>query len=304
MKKMTSHTARPLDSFTGTALGKRVEHLHRNGSASQKQLADFILRNPIRVSAMTIEDLARATGISAPTISRFARELGFGGFSEMRNGVAGLVQILMDPVAKLREQLQGEQFKGEFGGGRSLEMLALVGRQIERIDAPGSAATIGRIAARLRAARHVHVLGFGLSAHVSALLVLGLQPFLASVTAVVEYGGTEVAAGRLMGIGPEDLLIAITFPRYASDVVRLAQYAKDRGAGIVVITDSPASPLMPLSDEVLMAPAEHPVLSSSMVAAIALAETLVAAVMLSDPENVEKAASLTQAIESYLLKDG
>lgn len=299
MKKMTSHTARPLDSFTGTALGKRVEHLHRNGSASQKQLADFILRNPIRVSAMTIEDLARATGISAPTISRFARELGFGGFSEMRNGVAGLVQILMDPVAKLREQLQGEP-----GGGRSLEMLALAGRQIERIDAPGSAATIGRIAARLRAARHVHVLGFGLSAHVSALLVLGLQPFLASVTAVVEYGGTEVAAGRLMGIGPEDLLIAITFPRYASDVVRLAQYAKDRGAGIVAITDSPASPLMPLSDAVLIAPAEHPVLSSSMVAAIALAETLVAAVMLSDPENVEKAASLTQAIESYLLKDG
>lgn len=301
---MASPKARPLDSFTSTALGKRVEHLHRNGSASQKQIADFILRNPIRVSAMTIEDLARATGVSAPTISRFARELGFGGFSEMRNGVAGLVQILMDPVAKLRSQMQGEQFKGEAGGGRSLELLTLLGRQFERIDAPGSAATIERVAKSLRKARHVHVMGFGLSAHISALLVLGLQPFLGSVTAVVEYGGTEVAAGRLMTIGPEDWLIAITFPRYASDVVRLAQYAKDRGAGIIALTDSPASPLMPLADEVLLAPSEHPVLSSSMVAAVSLVETLVAAVMLSDPENVEKAARLTQAIESYLLKEG
>jgi DNA-binding MurR/RpiR family transcriptional regulator len=100
--------------------------------------------------------------------------------------------------------------------------------------------------------------------------VLGLQPFLASVTAVVEYGGTEVAAGRLMTIGPEDLLIAITFPRYASDVVRLAHYAKDRGAGIVALTDSPASPLMPIADEVLLAPSEHPVLSCSMVAAASI----------------------------------
>lgn len=299
MKKMPSPKARPLASFTGTALGRRVEHLHRNGSASQRQLADFILRNPIRVSAMTIEDLARATGISAPTISRFARELGFGGFGEMRNGVAGLVQILMDPVAKLREQMQVEP-----GGGRSLELLALAARQVERVDASASAATIEHVAQGLRRARHVHVMGFGLSAHVSALLVLGLQPFLASVTAVVEYGGTEVAAGRLMTIGPEDLLIAITFPRYASDVVRLAHYAKDRGAGIVALTDSPASPLMPIADEVLLAPSEHPVLSCSMVAAISLAETLVAAVMLSDPENVEKAARLTQAIGSYLLKDG
>lgn len=300
---MASPKARPLESFTGTQLGKRVEELHRNGSSSQKQLADFVLRNPIRVSAMTIEDLARATGVSAPTISRFARELGFGGFSEMRNGVAGLVQILMDPVAKLREQMQGGQFKGEAGGGRSLEMLTLSRRQIERIEAEASALTIERVAKALRSARHVHVMGFGLSAHVSALLVLGLQPFLGSVTAVVEYGGTEVAAGRLMTIGPEDLLIAITFPRYASDVVRLSQYAKDRGARLVAITDSPASPLMPIADDVLLAPSEHPVLSSSMVAAIALAETLVSAVMLSDPENVEKAARLTQAIDSYLVKD-
>ncbi len=143
-------------------------------------------------------------------------------------------------------------------------------------------------------------MGFGLSAHVAALLVLGLQPFRPQVSGVVEFGGTEVAAGRLMGIGPDDLLIAITFPRYASDVVQLVRYARDRGARVVALTDSPAAPIAPLADRVLFAPADHPTLSSSMVAAVAIAEALVAAVMLSDPANAERASLLETAIGGYL----
>ena len=52
--------------------------------------------------------------------------------------------------------------------------------------------------------------------------------------AVVEFGGTEVAAGRLMNIGPKDLLIAISFPRYA----------RDRCAHVIALTDSMAPPLV------------------------------------------------------------
>ena len=38
---------------------------------------------------------------------------------------------------------------------------------------------------------------------------------------VVEFGGTEVAAGRLMNIGAGDVLVAISLPRYADDALRL-----------------------------------------------------------------------------------
>jgi DNA-binding MurR/RpiR family transcriptional regulator len=154
----------------------------------------------------------------------------------------------------------------------------------------------------MAAARTIHVMGFGLSAHVAALLVLGLQPFRPNAAGVVEFGGTEVAAGRLMGIGPGDMLVAITFPRYASDVVSLTRYAKDRGARVVALTDSAASPLAPLADVLMLAPSDHPTLSSSLVAAVAVVETLVAAVMLSDPANAERAAMLGDAIGGYLHK--
>jgi DNA-binding MurR/RpiR family transcriptional regulator len=278
-----------------TPLGVALTALMTTGSAGHRKLAEFILRQPIRVSALSIDDLAKATGVSAPTISRFARELDLGGFAELRTAVAEAMQTLLDPVAKLRLQLaqSGDQPRGT-------EMLVAIQNQLQQIDAGLVAWQTAAIARAIAGARHVHVMGFGLSAHVAALIVLGLQPFCASVSGVVEFGGTEVAAGRLMNIGPEDVLIAVTFPRYASDVVRLARYARDRGARVFALTDSAASPLAPLADIVLLAPAEHPTLSSSMVAAVAIAETLVATVMLSDPANAERAALLDEAISGYL----
>jgi DNA-binding MurR/RpiR family transcriptional regulator len=284
-------------AFAATPLGIRLARLMADGSPSQRKLAEFLLRHPIRASALSIEDLAEVTGISAPTISRFARELGMAGFGDLRAAVADTMQLLHDPVAKLRLHLAGQD-----GTGRGAQMLDAAQRQIQQIDAVLVADQVAAVARRVVAARTVMVMGFGLSAHVAGLLVLGLQPFCPAVSAVVEFGGTEVAAGRLVGIGPDDVLISITFPRYASDVVNLTRYARDRGASVVALTDSIASPLAALADMLLLAPAEHPTLSGSMAAAVLIVEALVAAVMLSDPGNAEKAAQLGEAIGAYLHK--
>jgi DNA-binding MurR/RpiR family transcriptional regulator len=205
------------------------------------------------------------------------------------------VQALLDPVAKLTAQLQRGAREPASG-----DMLTIIQAQVARLDAGRIGAQVGAVARLIAGARHVHVMGFGLSAHVAGLLVLGLQPFHPGVNAVVEFGGTEVAAGRLMAIGSDDLLVALSFPRYAKDAVRLCRYARDRGAKVVAITDSPASPLAAGADAVIFAPAEHPALSSSYTAAVAVIETLISAVMLSDPANAERAALLGDAISGYL----
>jgi DNA-binding MurR/RpiR family transcriptional regulator len=290
-------SAEPGTIFLQTGLGARLAELAAAGSPGQRRLAAFILRNPIRVAALSIEDLARATEVSAPTISRFARKTGLDGFADLRAAVAQAAQALLDPVAKLKLQLDKTG-----GAARGREMLEAIQMRIRQLDAAAVAAQAEAVAREIASARNVHVMGFGLSAHVAALLVLGLQPFRPAVAGVVEFGGTEVAAGKLMGIGPQDMLIAITFPRYASDAVSLARYAKDKGARVIAITDSAASPLAPLADRALFAPSDHPALSSSMVAAVAIIEMLIAAVMVSDPANVEKAAMLGDAIGRYLHK--
>jgi DNA-binding MurR/RpiR family transcriptional regulator len=269
--------------------------LLKDGSSAQRRLAEFILRNPIRAAASSIDDMARATGISAPTISRFARELGHSGFAEMRTNLADALQGVMEPVAKLREQLDTR-----VPANGASAMIDALRSQMALMDVAGIERQATQIVARLNRAASVYVMGFGLSAHLAAILSLGLQPFHASVTTVMDYGGTEVAAGRLMAITTSDVLIAITLPRYTTDAVSLTRYARDKGAATIVITDSPASPLAALADELLLAPAEHPVLSSSMVTALAAIEMIIATMMLSNAHNADKAAGLTEAIASYL----
>jgi DNA-binding MurR/RpiR family transcriptional regulator len=283
-------------AFANSPLGQRLRGLQTAGSASNRAIAEHLLRHPVHGSSLSIEDLAAAIGVSTATLSRFARVLGFHGFPELRAALADTLQGVLKPVEKLRGAL------ARAGGDDPLrsslqETLANLRATAEELDP----SAVGRVVARLSSAPAVYVLGFGLSAHLAALLALGLQPFCRHVVNVVEYGGTEIAAGRLMNLQRGDVLIAISFPRYASDAVHLTRFALDRGAAVVALTDSVASPLAALADELLLAQSAHPILSSSNVAAVLVIEALVAALMVSNGENVDKAARLTEAISAYLV---
>jgi DNA-binding MurR/RpiR family transcriptional regulator len=299
MKKIVRAEPATLSApFANSKLGAALAALHRDGSTSQRQLAEFILRNPVRIGSTSIEDLARLAGVSPATVSRFARELGFDSYAGMRTGIADALLDVLAPVDKLRRTLA--ETAGRPG---AVEILDVARQQLALIDADAIARQCANLASLIGKARSVHIMGFGLSAHVASLAVLGLQPYHPSVSAVVEFGGTEVAAGRLMSIGKAELLIAMTFPRYSSEVSALARYARDRGARVVAITDSVASPLASLADDLILSPAEHPVLSSSFVSAVAIVEAIVTSVMLSDARNVERADRLSDAIGAYLHGD-
>ncbi|MCZ8107690.1 MAG: MurR/RpiR family transcriptional regulator [Burkholderiales bacterium] len=292
----TSTTPFPEQAFAESELGRRLLTLHAEGSSSQRILAEHLLRQPMRIMAGSIEDLAASAGVSTATISRFARQAGFDGYPALRGAIAETMQDVIQPVEKLR---------GRFAraDGATAAVDEALEATLSNVRTTAQSLAGGRVeaaAARLAAARTVFVLGFGLSSHLAAMLALDLQPFCAQLVNVVEFGGTEVAAGRLMNVGPGDVLVAISFPRYATDAVRLATYARDRGAAAIVITDSPASPLARIADELLLAPSQHPVLSSSYAGALVVAEALVTALMLSNPQNVAHAERLTEAIAGYL----
>lgn len=279
-------------------IDQRLRAILANGSTSQRRLAEFILRNPIRVAAASIEDLGRIVGVSAPTISRFARELEFAGFAEMRAAVAEATQEVLDPVTRLSDRL-----KSAPGRHQAVESFDALRRQLALIDADELGASVQRISGRIIEAKTVYVMGFGLSSHIAALLTMGLFPYHGSVVTVVEYGGTEMAALRLANVTARDLLIAITVPRYTKEATYLAELAKARGAGIVVLTDSAASPLGEYADELLLLPCKHPVLPSSMTVFTAAVEMIATAVMLSDPANADKARRFAEVIAIYLRRE-
>lgn len=294
-------------AFAQSSLGLKLRQILNEGRGSNVAIADFLLRNPVRATAWGIEELSANTQTSTATLSRFARTLGFDGFAALRSGMAEALQTALQPafqpVNKLRDALQR---KGEAGGNHRLIIAESLDASLANLQAGAAGlnpALLISTAQKILGAETVYTLGFGISAHLAAILALDLQPFCRQAINVVEFGGTEVAAGRLMNIGDKDVLLSISFPRYASDAVMLTRYARDRGAHVIALTDSMASPLTTWSHDVLVAPATHPVLSSSYCAALLLIEALVTSLMISGDNQLNQAEKLTNAISAYLYSD-
>jgi DNA-binding MurR/RpiR family transcriptional regulator len=298
-KDMQMNLTTPEIAFSGSDLGQDLMRVQAEGSAAYQAIAEYLVRNPVRVTAWGIEELAENAGVSTATISRFVRDLGFRNYSAMRSQMANTMQSLLQPVEKLRSSIERK-------GGGAEELASGFEHALTNLrgTAQGvSATTMADVVKALSAAQTVYVMGFGLSSHLAGILSLHLQPFCEHVVTVVEYGGTEVAAGRLVDVSSKDVLVVLSFPRYAADVVKLTQYASDRKAKVVAITDSPVSPLAQAAHHTLFAPSTHEVLSSSLSAAVALIEALATALMMSNRKNVSKAARLTEAISAYLYGD-
>ncbi|OOG62293.1 hypothetical protein B0E45_31165 [Sinorhizobium sp. A49] len=302
--KTDFHIQSPLSAdadrqFSTSPLGKNISAFLRDGSSSQRQLSEFVLRDPVFVATRGIEDLAAATAISASTISRYVRDLGLANYAEFRSTVGETVSELIAPVAKLNATMRDEQQRN------SAVEASIVAAEfhIAALRDPQTADVVRTIAKTLATATRVYAIGFGFSAHLAAMLTLALQPYRENVINVAQYGGTESAAARLMSITQGDLLVAISFPRYSRDVVDLIRYARDNGARIVSLTDSSASPIARYADDLLLAPAQHPVISSSNVPAMVLIEALVSEFLLADPDNLKRAEKLANAIASYLTSD-
>ncbi|MFL6634843.1 MAG: MurR/RpiR family transcriptional regulator [Massilia sp.] len=288
--------ASPDIGFAESSLGQSLLRVLAEGSASNRAIADYVLRNQVRVTALGIEELADACAVSTATISRFARDLGFKNYAAMRGAVAETLQSVLQPVEKLRSTIARRTAKVS----PALESLGYAEAAITATSRALAGTEIDRVGTVLTKARTVYVLGFGLSSFLAGALAMHLQPFCRHVVEAAASGGTEVAASHLATITDKDVLVVISLPRYTLDAASLTRFARDTGATIVSITDSPASPLAELGHHVLYAHSAHPVLPSSSSAALAVIEALAVSLMTSNKANVAKAARHTEAIAAYL----
>ena len=248
--------------------------------------------HPIRTLSHSAEEIASLTGTSVAAINRFARAAGFEGFTHLKTALSDDLQSTVEPLRKL-------------GRAKTKARPASAKQAVPPIDAEAlqravDTPQVPRVAGRLLKARQVLLLGLGTSSYLAGYAAHALMPFLPHAWAVAGEGGTEEAARRLSRCGRGDVLIAVSLPRYSRDTVRLAHFARERGAHVVAITDAPGAPLALIADTVLLAPSEHPVMPSSAVGALAVIEAIAAAVMRLMPDAARVAREMSELVASHL----
>ena len=245
-------------------------------SPQMRLAAKTVLDKPEEVAISSMRSLAATAGVAPATMLRLARSLGFSSYDSFRASFQEALRTQPDSFASRAEWLQslaGEDASGRVLSGMAEAQLGNIEAAYKQLDPAGIAAA----ADCLRKAQTVYVVGIaalhGIMRHFHFVCRFALPQMR-----LVMSDNSEVI-DELLSIGGNDALIAMTVEPYARQSVEAVTFAKERGAQIVVLTDSRGSPAAGLADHLLLAPTRSPQFFPSITAALAVLESLSAMIV-------------------------
>lgn len=252
-------------------------------SKGQKRIAAYILENYDKAAFMTASRLGSLAGVSESTVVRFAFELGYDGYPNMQRALQEMIRSRLTSTQRI--QAAGDIFSGQ-------DVLpAVIQSDIDKLRLMSSQANqseFDRVVDKLMGCRHIYIFGVRSSSFVAGYLNFYMHLLRENVTLVQSSAAGEIFE-QLLRIGPGDVMLAISFPRYSKVTINTVKFARDRGASVVAITDNASSPIYQLSDAALLAPCEMISFVDSMVAPLSLMNALVVTIS----NRVEKDISTT-----------
>lgn len=240
-------------------------------SKGQKRIASYILENYDKAAFMTASRLGLLAGVSESTVVRFASELGYDGYPSMQRALQDMIRSRLTSTQRIQQA--GNLFSGQDILPAVLQSDIDKLRQMSgRIDQR----EFSRVLDKIMNSRHIYILGVRSSSFVAGYLHFYMHLLSENVTLIQSNAAGEMFE-QMLRMGDGDVLIAISFPRYSNVTINTVKFARDRGAGIIAITDNELSPVYQLSDAALLAPCEMISFVDSMVAPLSLINALLVA---------------------------
>ena len=247
------------------------ENLH-TFSKGQKKIANFILESYDKAAFMTASRLGKRVGVSESTVVRFAAELGYDGYPDMQKSLQKMIRNRLTSVQRI------EVTNDRLGDQDLLSMvlqsdIEKIRQTLEELDRDAFDRAVDAIVA----ARKIYIIGVRSSAALASFLYFYCNLIFENVALVSASPSSEIFES-LLRVGPGDVVIGVSFPRYSSRTVQAMSFARDRGADTVAITDSEASPLAPICRHTLRARSDMASFVDSLVAPLSLVNALLVAV--------------------------
>ncbi len=241
-------------------------------SKGQKLIANYILQFYDKAAFMTASRLGKTVKVSESTVVRFAAELGYDGYPAMQRSLQEMVRNKLTSIQRIEvtDDRIGSHDVLSMVMHSDMEKLRMTLEQIHREDFEGAVQDIVK-------ARRVYILGVRSASAIATFLAFYFNLIFDNVTHVSAASASETFE-QLLRVGPEDVVIGISFPRYSKRTVKAMQFARDRGAHVVAITDSPSSPLADAAQRVLLAKSDMVSFVDSLVAPLSLVNALIVAI--------------------------
>ena len=241
-------------------------------SKGQKLIANYILQSYDKAAFMTASKLGKTVKVSESTVVRFAAELGYDGYPAMQRTLQEMIRNKLTSIQRIEvaDDRIGNHDILSMVMHSDMEKLRMTLEQIDREAFDGAVQDIVK-------ARRIYILGVRSASAIATFLAFYFNLIFDNATLVSISSASEIFE-QLLRVGPEDVVIGISFPRYSKRTVKAMQFARDRGANVVAITDSEASPLSAAAQRLLVAKSDMVSFVDSLVGPLSLVNALIVAI--------------------------
>ena len=277
----------------------RINQTGRKLSKGQKRIAEYIVNHYDKAAFMTASRLGEKVQVSESTVVRFAIALGYDGYPALQKALQEMIRNRLTTVQRV--EMTGDMSESAVLGMVFKADMQNIRQTTEDID---EAAFSGVVDA-LCAGRRVYVVGVRSSAPLAQFLGYYMS-FIRDDVTVITSGISDVLE-QVVRVGPDDVMMGISFPRYSRRTIEAMRYAKERGATVVSLTDTPLSPLGEASDLCLTARSDMASFVDSLVAPLSMINALIVAMSLRSRDSVAahfgKLEKLWEKNRVYVEKD-
>jgi len=241
-------------------------------SKGQRKIAEYILKNYDKAAYMTAAKLGKTAEVSESTVVRFANEMGYEGYPELQRALQNFVRTKLTSIQRV------EVSNKLIGNADLLDKVLLsdadkIRHTLEELDRGVFRAAVTKIAN----AKHIYIIGMRSSSSLAGFLFFNFQMIFENIKLVQTTSGSEMFE-QIMRIGEGDVMIAISFPRYSKRIINAVEFARNKGANVIALTDSKMSPIAQYATELLTAQSDMASFVDSLVAPLSIINAIIVAV--------------------------
>lgn len=251
-------------------------------SKGHKEIAAYVIDNYESAVFMTAAQIGNTVGVSEATVVRFAKALGFEGFPEFTKALEAWYKDKKNTVSKI---------DAKYGRASQNELInSVFGADIEKLEDTMSNMDVNAFEMAVETiikAEHIYVVGLRTCEPLAEFLAFYLNMIRPNVTMLKTTSASEMFE-QMIRISDKDCIIGISFPRYSMRTLKAMEFARDRNAKVITITDSVHSPMNLYSSCNLLARSDMVSIVDSLVAPLSVINALVVALCVKCPNQVRR----------------
>lgn len=260
----------------------RISERYAKMSKSHKAIANYISEHYDQAVFMTAAKLGETLGISESTVVRFAMSIGYDGYPQLQKALEDCVKGKLSSVQRM-DAKYGKSSQSEILTSVMNADMEKLQHTIDNLDAAAFESAVTTILE----AENVYVMGLRSNEPLAGFLQFYLNMIRGNVILLNTTSVSETFE-QMIHINERDCFIGISFPRYSMRTLKAMEFANDRNAKVIAITDSIHSPMNLYSSCNLLARSDMVSIVDSLVAPLSVINALVVAMCLKRPQEVKR----------------